>query len=132
MATAYDVRDGRAVYNGRTLDEWVPDVVRELIQLVQPERIILFGSVGRGDDGPDSNIDLMVVLSELDYGERRELTARLRSGLRAPLRIQLFLTDERECRRRRDVIGSIHYHPLREGRLVYDRAATVRQDLGAA
>ena len=123
MATVYDVRDGRAVYDGRTLGEWVPEIVRELVDLAQPERIILFGSVGRGDDGPDSDIDLMVVLRELDYVQRRELSARLRSGLTAPLPIQLFLTDERECKRRRDVIGSIHYHPLREGRLVYDRAS---------
>ena len=123
MAITYAVVDRRAVYDRRTLAEWVPQIVDELVEAARPARVILFGSVARGDDAPDSDIDLMVVLPSLDYLQRRELAGHLRSRLSTPAPVQLFLTDERECERRRDVIGSLHYHPLREGRLVYGRPA---------
>src|SRR4051812_41443255 len=99
MATVYDVRDGSGRPRGPDTRRMGARDRARAGRLAQPQRIILLGSVGRGDDGPDSDIDLMVVLSELDYVQRRELSARLRSGLTAPLPIQLFLTDERECKR---------------------------------
>lgn len=120
---AYEVRDGKALYEGRTLADWVPDVVDVLVKACDPEQVILFGSVARGEDGPDSDIDLMVVLSALDYSRRHELAAALYGALGGAVPVQVFVTDRRECERRRDVIGSMHYWPLREGRVVYARAA---------
>lgn len=118
----YAVLDGRALYEGRTLSSWVLEVVDALVDATQPTQVILFGSVARGDDGPDSDIDLMVVLPSLDYSKRREVESRLYLINHVPP-VQVFVTDERECRRRRDVIGSMHYWPLREGRVVYERAS---------
>ncbi|MGH3025999.1 MAG: nucleotidyltransferase domain-containing protein [Gaiellaceae bacterium] len=120
---AHEVRNGKAVYEGRTLAEWVPQIVEQIVAEIEPTRVLLFGSVARGDDGPDSDIDLMVVLPSLDYARRKDLEARLYGVVRAVAPIQIFVTDERESRRRRDVVGSMHYWPLREGRIVYDRAA---------
>lgn len=122
MAALYGVVDGKATYEGRVLAEWLPEIVEEVVAAADPERVLLFGSVERGDDGPDSDIDLMVVLPTLDYDRRRELTAALRARLTTTAPVQLFLTDERECVRRRDVVGSMHYVPLREGRVLYERA----------
>ncbi len=123
MSVAYEVRDGKATYDGRTLAEWVPEIVEQIVRVSDPERVVLFGSVARGDDGPDSDIDIMVVLRSIDYSERRELGARIRHVTPALVPTQIFVTDTRECTRRRDVIGSMHYWPLREGRVVYERAA---------
>jgi uncharacterized protein len=122
-AAAYEVRDGKATYDGRTLAAWVLTVVGTITRTVEPERVILFGSVVRGDDGPDADLDLMVVLSTLDYARRHEVEAELYHALGGVLPVQVFVTDERECARRRDVVGSMHYWPLREGRVVYARAA---------
>lgn len=120
---AHEVRNGRALYKGRTLEEWVPDIVERIVAEIEPARVLLFGSVARGDDGPDSDIDLMVVLPDLDYRQRHEIEANLYYLLGGAIPVQVFVTDVRECRRRRDVIGSMHYWPLREGRVVYARAA---------
>lgn len=117
----WKVVDGKALYNGRSLAAWVPDIVDELAAALDPSRVILFGSVARGDDGPDSDIDLMVVLDSLDYGQRHEWIERAAHSVSFPGSAQIYVTDERECRRRRDVIGSMHYWPLREGRVVYER-----------
>ncbi len=76
-SVAYEVRGGKAVYGGRTLSEWVPEVVDAVVRAYDPEQVILFGSVARGDDGPDSDLDLMVVCSSIDYTKRHELEAQL-------------------------------------------------------
>jgi predicted nucleotidyltransferase len=120
-AALFEVVGGKAVYAGRTLAEWVPEIVQELVHASDPERVILFGSVARADDGPDSDIDIMVVLRSMDYERRHDWAVRLRAALPSVLPVQVFVTDLRECERRRDVIGSMHYWPLREGRLLYER-----------
>jgi len=38
------------------------------------EEILLFGSVARGDDRPDSDIDILVITSEEDFRLREYLT----------------------------------------------------------
>ena len=123
MDTRWETIDGKAQYDGRTLVEWVPDVVRTIVQRFDPVRVTLFGSVARGDDGPDSDIDLLVVLPEIDYSRRHELMAEMAQAVEPAVPVQAFPTDERECTRRRDVIGSLHYWPLREGRVVFERAS---------
>ena len=42
------------------------------------ERVVLFGSKARGDDGPDSDIDLLVLTGrKLSWDEQREMTRSL-------------------------------------------------------
>ena len=120
---AFELRDGKACYDDRTFAEWVPDVVDLVVGACSPEEVLLFGSVARGDDGPDSGLDLMVVCSSIDYAKRRELEVTLSGVLDGALPVQLFGTDRRECERRGDAVDSRHYWMLREGRVVYARAA---------
>jgi predicted nucleotidyltransferase len=59
-----EVVGGKAVYNGRPLADWVPEVIQRVFERTDALRVVVFGSVRRGDDGPDSDIDLLVVLPE--------------------------------------------------------------------
>jgi predicted nucleotidyltransferase len=45
-------------------DPMLAEIVRRLVEAYHPERIYLFGSHARGEAGPDSDYDLMVVVSE--------------------------------------------------------------------
>ena len=45
-------------------DTALSEVVRRLVEAYRPERIYLFGSVARGDAGPDSDYDIMVVVPD--------------------------------------------------------------------
>ena len=47
-----------------TRDEAIAEITRRLIEYYQPVRIYLFGSVARGDDGPDSDLDFLVVVPD--------------------------------------------------------------------
>jgi predicted nucleotidyltransferase len=119
----YEVVDGKARYDGRTLAEWVPQLVDDIVRKFDPVQVILFGSVARGDDGPDSDIDLLVVLPHVEPEERMSTIVDIRQHVRRGVPKDIFVTDPEEIERRKDVVGSFHYWPLREGKVVYERAA---------
>jgi len=48
----------------RSNDPVVAEAVRRLVEAYRPERIYLFGSAARGDAGPDSDYDFMVVVAD--------------------------------------------------------------------
>jgi len=54
------------------LDPVLAEIVRRLAAAYQPERIYLFGSKARGDAGPDSDYDLLVVAPDDAPPERRD------------------------------------------------------------
>lgn len=41
--------------------ELLDEIVRRIVAVSDPEQIILFGSYARGDTGPDSDLDLLVI-----------------------------------------------------------------------
>jgi predicted nucleotidyltransferase len=45
-------------------DPVLAEIVRRLVAAYEPERIYLFGSKARGDAGPDSDYDLMLVVPD--------------------------------------------------------------------
>ena len=55
------------------------DIVRRVVDVAQPETIILFGSAARGELGPTSDVDLLV---SSDRKATRNLSARIHRGLR--------------------------------------------------
>lgn len=113
-------QDGR--WDGPTVRDWLPEVVEDIVANVDPVKIILFGSAVRDEMGPNSDLDLLVILDELKPGDRPRLMGEIRFAIRAPMAIDVFVTDLDECERRKDVVGSLHYWPLREGEVVYERA----------
>jgi predicted nucleotidyltransferase len=98
--------------------EVIEQLVQRIIELVQPLRIILFGSAARGEMGPDSDIDVLVVMPE---GVHRRRTAQLLyrqiRGLGVPFDILVATPDDLE--RHKDNIGLVYQSILQEGREVY-------------
>lgn len=120
----YAVRSGKAVWNGKVLDEWVPDLVRAIVDAFDPESIVLFGSVVAGTDGPDSDIDVLVVFDELSFDERRKRMVELRRATReiaAPC--DLLVTSKHDFERHRNVPGTTEYEPAQYGKVVHERRA---------
>jgi predicted nucleotidyltransferase len=52
-------------------DPRLAEVVRRLIEAYAPERVYLFGSSARGDSGPDSDYDLLLVVPDGAPPERK-------------------------------------------------------------
>jgi len=69
MSTSDELSSARNEPDQRLLDE----VVKRTVASAHPVRIILFGSAARGTMGPDSDLDLLVVVRD---GVHRRRTAQ--------------------------------------------------------
>ncbi len=97
----------------------IEDAVRTLVREAAPVKVILFGSHARGDAGPDSDVDLLVV-ERVVTSPRREM-ARLRRAL-SPMRIPVDVLVAEEgvlASSWADFPGSCLYDALREGKVMY-------------
>ena len=98
----------------------IDDMVRRIVRDFDPLRILLFGSFARGDTGPDSDVDLLVVLPVVE--DKREACVAIRRALKdAPLPKDVIVTTPDEIEERGDRIGSILRPALREGLVLYER-----------
>jgi predicted nucleotidyltransferase len=59
--------------DARSADEIIAEMVRRIVERFDPLQIILFGSRARGDAGPDSDVDLLVVFPYVDDVGRRSV-----------------------------------------------------------
>ena len=57
-------RPARPSSQEAVLAEIVPDMTRRIVEAVHPVRVILFGSAARGQMGPDSDLDVLVVMPD--------------------------------------------------------------------
>jgi predicted nucleotidyltransferase len=97
-------------------------MVRRIVRDFSPEKIILFGSHARGNAGADSDIDLLVV-ARCD-GETRVKVVEIRRALAdLPVAKDIIVVTPEYFARYRDVIGTIVWPAMREGRILYERAA---------
>ncbi|MHB1846619.1 MAG: nucleotidyltransferase domain-containing protein [Deltaproteobacteria bacterium] len=53
-------------------DRRLAEIVRRLVEAYRPERVYLFGSMARGDAGPDSDYDLMLIVPDEAPPELRD------------------------------------------------------------
>ncbi|UCD86201.1 MAG: nucleotidyltransferase domain-containing protein [Deltaproteobacteria bacterium] len=100
--------------NHSILDE----IVRRVVEVAQPERIILFGSAARDQLGPDSDIDLLVVKSGVPH--RRRLAQQIHMnffGLGVP--VDIIVVTPEDIKAFGDKVGAITGPALQEGKVIY-------------
>ena len=109
-----EVIDGKALYGGHSLATWARDVANRIVERFDVDRIVLFGSVARDDDGPDSDIDLLLVMPIV--GRRHDTTVRVLSGLRdVVVPIDITVVDPAHLDEEASVPGIVAIVAIREG-----------------
>jgi predicted nucleotidyltransferase len=95
-------------------------MVRWIVKQFDPERIILFGSYARGMAGPDSDVDLLVVMPV--EGSKHEKAIEIGVALhdiRVPK--DIIVTTPEEFEWRKEVVGTIERPAARAGVVLYAR-----------
>ena len=108
--------------------EVTPEVIQEIVdafvRVADPRRIILFGSHARGDAGPDSDLDFLVIEDE-PFGSGRSRRRRIGDmyralrGIAVPVDILLFSAPE--VAKWRASINHVVHDAERDGEVLYDR-----------
>ena len=100
--------------------KWIPSLTERIVHHFDPLRIVLFGLHARGDARPDSDVDLLVVLSKMD--DKRRAAVEIRRVLAdLPVGKDIIVTTPEEISRRGDLVGTVLRPALREGKVLYER-----------
>ncbi len=103
-------------------EELLQDVVRRIVEVANPEKIILFGSAAAGRMGPNSDLDLLII-KDGSYNQG-QLTEEIYFSLRAlSYAKDIILVTSEHVARYKDCPALIVYPALREGRSIYERPA---------
>ncbi|HZT30940.1 MAG TPA: nucleotidyltransferase domain-containing protein [Bryobacteraceae bacterium] len=96
-------------------------MVQRIVRDFHPERVILFGSHARGEAGPDSDVDLLVVMPFKGLKHKKQVEIRVAlHDIRVP--IDIIVTSPEEFAWRQNVVGTIEYPAVKEGKVLYARS----------
>ena len=99
-------------------DETLAEIVGRIVAVAAPERIVLFGSAARGEMGPHSDLDLLVI--KAGRYRRREMSAKIRMALLdIEHAIDVVVVTPEDVERYRDAFMLVIAPALREGRELY-------------
>ena len=102
------------------LDETVlHEVVRRVLSVARPDKIILFGSAAAGQMNKDSDIDLLIV--EPSPANRHEESIAITDAigdLKFPVDVKIIASERFEATK--NIIGGIAYPANKYGRVLYE------------
>lgn len=103
-----------------TLPDCLPEAVERIVTGFQPLRVIFFGSWARGDARPDSDLNFLVVLPDIE-DKRRATVDIMRAINELPIRKDVVVTTPQEIAERDWVISHILRPALTKVVVVYER-----------
>jgi predicted nucleotidyltransferase len=93
-------------------------MVKRVARKFHPEKIILFGSHARGEAGPDSDVDLLVVMPF--KGSALDQAVEIRGALHDFLvPLDIIVTKPEDFAWRKEIIGTIEWPAAKEGKILY-------------
>ena len=101
-------------------EETLQEIIRRVVEVAHPERIILFGSAARGDMDSNSDVDLLVI-KQVKGSKRKE---RVKIGIALQgmgVAKDIVVATPEEVDRFGHLVGTVLYPALREGKVLYER-----------
>jgi len=100
----------------------IEEIIGRILNVTQPERIILFGSAATGKMTRDSDIDLIVLKKAAPANSRKE-SVRLRQALRGlDCAFDIIVMATERFEESKGVIGGIAYPANKYGKVIYEAA----------
>lgn len=95
------------------------EIVRRIVEVIQPEKVILFGSQSRDEARPESDIDLLVIAKSTQPRYRRSAPLYgVLSDILVPMDILVYSPEEvKEWSKVRQAFVTI---AIREGKVIYE------------
>ena len=101
-------------------DSLLPEIVRRIVEAVDPDKIILFGSRARGDNRPDSDFDLLLVKRSEAPKHRRAIPA-YQALYGMPASVDILWRTPSEVEEWAHACNHVICRALEEGQVVYEK-----------
>ncbi len=112
--TGYNIRTKK----GRVKRQVLADVIRRVVEAAQPDKIVLFGSAARGQMGPNSDLDLLVIKGG-KFHRGRVATEIYRHLAGADAAVDVVVVTPEEVQRYRDTHCLVICPAMKEGKVAY-------------
>ena len=99
--------------------EVIQEITRRIVATSDPEQVILFGSYARGDIGPDSDVDVLVIANDVLPRQESVRVQRALRGLLVP--VDVVVATPQQIAAYGDAPGLVYRTALREGKVLYER-----------
>ena len=107
--------------NTMTAETIISDMVDRIVSRFEPSQVLLFGSQARGTASEWSDVDLLVVMTEVT--DKRQAAIEIRRSLGDLLVSKdILVTTPDEISRRGHVVGTVLHAAIREGKVLYERS----------
>ena len=93
-------------------------MAERIVREFNPERIILFGSYAHGTPGPDSDVDLLVVLPF--EGKTWRMASEIRGRIRPRFPLDLLVRSPEQLHRRLNETDAFMREITQEGKVLYE------------
>lgn len=100
------------------MDKEIQNITRQIVEKYKPQKIILFGSAARGEFGPDSDLDFLIIK---DRVPKRQLDRMYKLHLLVDYDIatDFFIYRSREFDKRLNLGDPFIKTILKEGKVLY-------------
>jgi len=104
----------------RSVTHDIQKMVHRLVDRFDPDQIILFGSHARGTAGPDSDVDLLVILPVTGSKRAKQIEMRVvLHDINVPK--EIIVATPEQVEQQKNVVGTIIRPAIQEGRVLYVR-----------
>ena len=94
------------------------EMIRRIVEVAHPKRLILFGSAARGELGPHSDVDLLVVV-EQPIHRRRLAQAIYRNLVGVGFAADIVVVTTQDVERYKEHPHTVIRPALEEGKVIY-------------
>lgn len=101
-------------------DKILEKIINQILEVVIPDKIILFGSHVKGEATNTSDYDLLIMKSGLK--SERELTKKLYLHLNLPVSVDIIVKTPENIQKNRERFYSVVKEAFDEGKVVYERS----------
>jgi uncharacterized protein len=96
------------------------EIVRRIVEVANPEQVLIFGSTARGTPRPDSDLDFLVIKAGRYHS--RKVAGQIYQRMRGITRsIDLVIVTPQQVTESSNSPFSVVYPAMKEGRVVYER-----------
>ena len=102
----------------QSLNNILKETVQRILTVVQPKKVLLFGSASRGEMHKDSDLDILVVVQS---GTHRRKTAQkiYRNMIGVGFAVDIIVVTEDDMEEFKDNLGMVIRPALEEGKVLY-------------
>ncbi|MGI9168289.1 MAG: nucleotidyltransferase domain-containing protein [Pyrinomonadaceae bacterium] len=98
------------------------EIVRRVVEVAQPQKVVLFGSRARGNARPHSDYDLLVVNASAEPRYKRSVPIYMALA-DVPAEVEVMVYTPEEIEEWSEVPQAFVTTALREGKTLYERAS---------